>query len=66
MPVFSFLAVQDSPIGDIVSQSLSQTFDFSDFRALQSTAEQSRAITTITTITTVSTITTETETAIYI
>ena len=35
--VFSlFLAVQDSSIGDSVSQSLRQTFDFSVFRALQS------------------------------
>ena len=36
MPVI-FLAVQDSSIGDLVSQwvSESETFDFSDFRALQ-------------------------------
>ena len=34
---FTFLAVQDSSIGDIVSQSLTQkTFDFSVSRALQS------------------------------
>ena len=38
-----FLAVQDSSIGDIVSQWVSEvTFDFSD-RAEQSTAEQSTA-----------------------
>ena len=30
-----FLAVQDSSIGDNVSQSLRQTIDFSVFRALQ-------------------------------
>ena len=33
-----FLAVQDSSIGDLVTHSVSEseTFDFSDFRALQS------------------------------
>ena len=60
-----FLAVQDSSIGDLVTESLSESlsassFDFRVTMTTMNTRTTKTSITTITNITTITTITTET------
>ena len=55
-----FLAVQDSSIGDLVTESLSaSSFDFRVTMTTMNTRTTKTSITTITNITTITTITTE-------
>ena len=60
-----FLAVQDSSIGDIVTQSMSQTFYFSVTMTTITTMNTMSTMTTVTAMTTITKMTTETARGLY-